>query len=1319
MSMFRSFAALVVVASGPSEARAEHGTPVSAQYEHLAQDEGPLVMRQVITLDLRNVPLDSALRSIARLARLELTYSADVVPPGRRVTIRDSAITVAQAFAQVLKGLRAEARLAGPRQIAIVRLAERVASDTVTDFITGKVTGPDSLPLKGVLVTVASRVTRERRSGRTNDNGQFRVAFPGGGGDYDVHVVAIGFIRATAHVTRSGDQHVIQTGEIRMGWTTAKLAAMTIAAKQNPRRSPNDFTPVDELEPDQRFGAVTARLNALTDIRGLALNYPGVVPVLPTRNGGTLGFSVLGALPTQNSIQLDGSTMRGGTLPSGIIGGGANLTRATSDVTEGQFSGAQLSGNTNWNFGRGLRTRITLTVTDPAIQWGNSSLASTQERSLSQVAIFLSKAFGKLSPTVNEGRFPPHEFEMGLDFIRQRQPSQSLLSAEGPIFRELGIAPDSVDRLRTIATSLGVPLSGSNSIAPGLSDYVTAFVGLNSGPWYRQNGIRINGYWSRAGSTALATAFPSFGGKTHTAGFRIQGRGMTEVNEVFPLKTIVSFESGVRSETPFIAIPTASVRVVSDLGTDDGSTSTLLLGGNGAYAGRTRFMTWEEQHTLSWMTVNKLHRRLLYGLVRVDWDREEPSTDPYGTYTFNSLGDLATSNAATFSRILREPAQDGHTLNSALAFQDMWRITRRTQFVTGLRLEGSHALNGEASNPAIASYFGERTDVRPTEVHLSPRFSLSWLHGKRASGGPVGTLRAVVAEHRDNLRSDLLQTVYRLNGLAGGTERLLCVGSAVPAPNWSNYIDPANIPSSCAGSGGVLLSDDRRRVAFFDSHYSTSRSWRESLSWSGAVFGERTLSIVGTISQGVDQPDVLDLNLIRTPAFTLPAEGDRPVFAPVDAIVAGTGAISPTESRVNDEFGQVMRYSSGLRRRARELRVDFVPLVSSDDSPHEMTIRYTYGRSRDEQRGVFGITGGNPFVAEWGTGDYEQRHRFDVGYTLSLRGQQTSFSATFDVALLSGRRFTPLVAGDVNGDGQLLNDRAFVFNPTTSTDAALAAGMETLLSTGPDRVRSCLAKQVGRMAERNSCVGPRQAILNAGMDIRSPRGSLRITLVNPLALFDRALHGSDMRGWGGLTPPDPTLLSVSGFDAATKQFKYTVNPGFGRARLDSRAQPFAIYFSITPNFEGNYELAETRKALGWEKGPEVMPTPEAFLANVRANPEILFGLDVNPYKTVLAAQDTLLLTVEQTEAITRLATQLDVTRDSTFRGWAKEVTSFDSKKSISGLFPVMRKWKTAILEQYKESGRQLRKILAPEQWELDFPDQRLKLVVEGKWGIGF
>jgi hypothetical protein len=113
----------------------------------------------------------------------------------------------------------------------------------------------------------------------------------------------------------------------------------------------------------------------------------------------------------------------------------------------------------------------------------------------------------------------------------------------------------------------------------------------------------------------------------------------------------------------------------------------------------------------------------------------------------------------------------------------------------------------------------------------------------------------------------------------------------------------------------------------------------------------------------------------------------------------------------------------------------------------------------------------------------------------------------------SGSPFTPLIAGDVNGDGYL-NDRAFVFSPNAANDPAVATAMKSLLENGSDAARSCLNKQLGQLAARNSCQAPWMS--NASMSIsfnpvkvRMPqRATLSFQLSNPLGAADLLLHGS-------------------------------------------------------------------------------------------------------------------------------------------------------------------------------------------------------------------
>src|SRR5881394_1840583 len=63
-------------------------------------------LRHRVSLDLTNVPIDTALAIIRERADLKLLYRADVLPTGRRVSIQATGITAASALAEVLLDTR-------------------------------------------------------------------------------------------------------------------------------------------------------------------------------------------------------------------------------------------------------------------------------------------------------------------------------------------------------------------------------------------------------------------------------------------------------------------------------------------------------------------------------------------------------------------------------------------------------------------------------------------------------------------------------------------------------------------------------------------------------------------------------------------------------------------------------------------------------------------------------------------------------------------------------------------------------------------------------------------------------------------------------------------------------------------------------------------------------------------------------------------------------------------------------------------------------------------------------------------------------------
>jgi hypothetical protein len=270
----------------------------------------------------------------------------------------------------------------------------------------------------------------------------------------------------------------------------------------------------------------------------------------------------------------------------------------------------------------------------------------------------------------------------------------------------------------------------------------------------------------------------------------------------------------------------------------------------------------------------------------------------------------------------------------------------------------------------------------------------------------------------------------------------------------------------------------------------------------------------------------------------------RAVLVPQSSIVAATGALSPTAARADSGFGRVVRVVSDLRSITRQAIVTWRPFIPDNARRFfgDVVASYTLTGIRASQRGYDGAAFGDPSTKEWARGDLDARHLFVVQAVFRPFGDQRA------MFFLSGRAqsgfpFTPLVSGDVNGDG-LANDRAFI---------ADSPALRSLIASSPSNVAQCLTSQIGHASGRNSCEGPWTAQMNAGLHLgadylRNHRLDVVLNFANPLGGLDQLLHGSNLRGWGGPAVPDQTLYTVRGFDATQSRFVYAVNERFGNTR---------------------------------------------------------------------------------------------------------------------------------------------------------------------------
>src|SRR5256714_2689714 len=466
--------------------------------------------------------------------------------------------------------------------------------------------------------------------------------------------------------------------------------------------------------------------------------------------------------------------------------------------------------------------------------------------------------------------------------------------------------------------------------------------------------------------------------------------------------------------------------------------------------------------------------------------------------------------------------------------------------------------------------------------------------------------------------------------------------------------DPSTIPTACNG-GVSIFANQRRNVTVFDPAFSAPRAWRASLGLNRRFWDRYSFSIDGGYALGLSQAGQTDINLNTVPKFTLANEGNRPVYVPANAIIPTTGAASVPASRLHPEFGSVNQVTSNLKSNTKQLTFGLNGLTTKGIL---FNASYTLTSSYDQSQGfaqgfaqgfggTAGSTAGNPNIVEWGRSDNGRRQALLATVTYPIK---PAFELTAIGRAVSGSLFSPMVGGDINGDGRF-NDRAFIFNPTdamASGDTAVANGMTRLLATASDRARDCLLKQTGKVADRSSCSTPWSPSLDLQANIR-PAGfgldrrlTISVSTMNALTGVDQLLHGNDhLHGWGQPSFPDRTLLYVRGFDPATNTYQYHVNEHFGATNGTRNA--FRVPFQIA---------VQGRLTLGTDPARQQFNNVVGRGPGGRLNPEALKArmtrLVPNAYLDIIAINDSakLELTPDQISKLQAAGDSFKVKTDS-------------------------------------------------------------------------
>jgi hypothetical protein len=1171
---------------------------------------------------------------------------------------------------------------------ALPSLGAARALHAQTDVIRGKVTTLEGLPLQGVRVTATSIPGNVTREARSDNRGSFQIVFPGGTGDYIMGYALIGYGFRQFEIKRMADEDVL-IADARL--SVVQLDTVSVTASVQQRVNRNQATP-DISGTEQLIATANLPPELQGDLAAMAASLPGVT-LIPGLDGAPDGFSVLGLGADQNSTTLNGQQFGANSLPRDAMIS-SSLSTSSYDPSRGGFSG----GNFNIRSGSGSNFKsrgMSLVINTPQLEWTDAAA-----RALGAEFTNLSLGGVMSGPIQRNKSFYSLSYQLG----RRSADNQTLLSTSPVGLATAGVSHDSVNRFVGILQNRGVP-SVQGPLHPNkVNDNGSFFGSVDFSPPNSTSGnsfgLTFNGNWGRQNAVgASATQLASASGERTNWGGGLQARHSGYFGLILTESTL-GINGSRDFGDPYLDLPTGRVRVNSVLGDGLSGVQTLTFGGSQGLSSSSRAVTANFSNTLSWFDNANKHRIKLTTELQHVSNSQDLSNNLLGTYYYNSLADLEAGSPTSFSRTLTARQRSTGQVGGGIAIGDSYRRNPDLQFQYGFRVDASHFTKAPTFNPAIETAFGLRNDHLPSPISISPRFGFSKTLGQSqeinaffgAARAPRAVVRGGIGVFTNNTNAGQISSALDNTGLPSGAQQLMCVGPATPIPNWTAFADDlSSVPNRCAdGTAGTVFSTTTPNVYVVSSSFRPQRNVRSNLSWSGSILDARFSAYVeATYSYNMNQQRTVDINFRPDVRFAL-GDDNRPVFVQTSSIVPTTGAIAANDARVTTSFARVSELRSDLKSQTAQLSVRLNPITRTINA-FTWSAAYTYSHIREQVSG-FNNTADNPLSVFWAT-SAQGPHQFNYSlrYTL-FDAVQINWAGQFR----SGSAFTPMIIGDVNGDGYS-NDRAFVY-PTGSDPVGVQ--MKSLLDQSTGATRDCLEKQLGHIATRNSCRGPWASSANLTVTLdrakfRMPqRTNISFSLSNPLGAADLAVNGSsNLRGWGQQTIPDQALLYVRGFDAATRKYTYEVNQRFGatRPQLVVLRNPVTLATTVRIDLGAMRERQTLIQNLDNGRRTPGSRFPEQLFRQMGTNSVM------NPMAQILRQQDSLRLTAAQADSIASMNRRYNYRSDSIWAPVSRYLSTLSNDYQEDEAYDRFSASRRAQIDLLMNLGPAVRSLLTPEQ----------------------
>lgn len=1166
--------------------------------------------------------------------------------------------------------------LAALGSLAAATTARAQVTDSATaapDSIVGLVINSSGAPVADAFMVLTRAPDAETSTTSTDAAGRFIFRSPGGTGEYGLMVTAVGY----------------RPYRQRLLFIAGRPFAITRVVLDSLVSTLDEVRIVAERVPPERQSVLippTGAMAGLADGSAAALSplLSSVLDLARTSLAGTQsadGWSVAGLSGRESQTQLNGMLFRGAELPTSLPKS-VRLAASTWDITNAGFSGGLIAIDIPL---AGEFGRVNM-LSSGGWQSGGTSLPGRSGSFPPQFALDLGGAARNAAGTSG--------VTFGLRLAAQGMHAATLNSAGDDMLTSLGANPDGAHtasqwmnthfpepQASAFSPNAALSLSSVARIDPKiqnrLSNSFMLATNLNITPRSLWDPLTL---YSRESSQRNADAVLQWN-REDSRGQRSRWESTVSLtlsrNESVPL-----VENGTR-----LRVNTISSASENQYGT------AIELGGAPPESG-DRVVAEGQLIRDAFAGKGESHRTRLLVASRIDALRSNrPAMS--GMMSFNSVDALSLFQPEYLQTVQLPDDITASAVRVSAGAGDEWRVAPSVRLQYGLRTDVSHLAGGNSN-------------TLPLRWSWSPRIGMSWQVRPKTTGEgystsqlfsrqlvPAGLLRMGVGVfHRDLEPDDVVRF-----GSAGNIISRSCVGAAPLTPSWAGIL-PEALDAACAASGNSILRESQQII---DRSYRPPSSIRATGSYLSSI-GRMDVEVGGLLNLASGHSRQVDPSVTGAPLSLLSGEGGRGFFAPDSAIVLSTGLVR--RDLVAAGSAQQWRTLSDLGSRTMQFTTQLSPRWWADGS-QVVRVGYTFTKTQLRASGWESDAFGDPNAIHTSPGRMPL-HQFQAELGKELR----YVNVTLWLRTSSGSRFSPLVAGDVNGDGIASNDRAWL-PARQEQNPELWSQINELYSTASSSTRHCLDELRSLPGRAAVCTTPWSFLTAMAVTTEmrylglADEGSIRLYIENAGALAQSLFGIPESRGWGATSSVNPWLLRPVQFDADRRAFSYAVNPAFNKRPLGAGGGGgYRISLAVEMPLSAPIQQQQVKRWLAVRGVGKRLPADTLAVRFARNVPPL--------YETIVLVQEDLLLSAEQRDLISARRSTFETSVDEVWMNLGRYLSALPASFSVEDAAAKVEAAADEVWEMNRLEAHALRDQLTPIQQLLLPADVRSLMAAENR-----